>query len=263
MGGINLAISLGASKDESHAQSSASTARGSTVAAGGNVNLTATGGGVASNIVVQGSDIKAGVNATLKADNEVRLESAYPYIGLAMAYAKTDEQKAYVKQLLAEQENDLVAQFPRLEALGAQASLLDHLLVELATTIDNPAAVVSSLNSLREKIANVRDKAASKVNKSTGGGRWIPVNESMSDRARAYQEQITGRSGQAYLVNKVKFDGVKSDGTLQDAKGPGYEKFVGKNGRFEPWYEGKEALIDQAARQINAAKGIRTMALRW
>nr|WP_245202133.1 hemagglutinin repeat-containing protein [Herbaspirillum sp. 1130] len=76
VGGINLSISLGASKNESHAQSSASTARGSTVAAGGNVNLTATGGGVASNIVVQGSDIKAGVNATLKADNEVRLEAA-------------------------------------------------------------------------------------------------------------------------------------------------------------------------------------------
>ena len=199
----------------------------------------------------------SGEGATLlSCQDKIRAgESAYPYIGLAMAYAKTDEQKAYVKQLLAEQENDLVAQFPRLEALGAQASLLDHLLVELATTIDNPAAVVSSLNSLREKIANVRDKAASKVNKSTGGGRWIPVNESMSDRARAYQEQITGRSGQAYLVNKVKFDGVKSDGTLQDAKGPGYEKFVGKNGRFEPWYEGKDALIDQAARQINAAKG--------
>ncbi|UWE17456.1 hypothetical protein [Herbaspirillum huttiense] len=69
-----------------------------------------------------------------------------------MAYAKTNEQKAHVKQLLAEQENDLVAQFPRLEALGAQASLLDHLLVELATTIDNPASVVASLNSLREKL---------------------------------------------------------------------------------------------------------------
>lgn len=75
-GGINLSISLGASKNESHSESSANTAKGSTVAAGGNVNITATGGGTDSNIVIQGSDIKAGVNATLKADNEVRLLAA-------------------------------------------------------------------------------------------------------------------------------------------------------------------------------------------
>jgi len=75
-GGINLSISLGANKNESHSESSANTAKGSTVAAGGNVNITATGGGTDSNIVIQGSDIKAGVNATLKADNEVRLLAA-------------------------------------------------------------------------------------------------------------------------------------------------------------------------------------------
>ncbi|WP_433693506.1 hemagglutinin repeat-containing protein [Herbaspirillum seropedicae] len=91
-------------------------------------------------------------------------QAAYPYIGLAMAYAKTDEQKAYVKQLLVEQENDLIAQFPRLEALGAQASLLDHLLAELAATIDNPAGAVSSLNSLRGKIANIRNQVLPQKN---------------------------------------------------------------------------------------------------
>ena len=76
VGGINLAISLGASKNESHAESSASTAKGSTVAAGGNVNIAAQGAGAESNLIVQGSDIKAGANATLKADNEVNLIAA-------------------------------------------------------------------------------------------------------------------------------------------------------------------------------------------
>ncbi|WP_433691940.1 hemagglutinin repeat-containing protein [Herbaspirillum seropedicae] len=75
-GGINLAISVGASKSENHSQSSASTARGSTLNAGGNINLTAQGGGADSNLIVQGSDIRSGANTLLKADNEVRLLAA-------------------------------------------------------------------------------------------------------------------------------------------------------------------------------------------
>jgi len=119
----------------------------------------------------------SGDDATLlSCQDKIRAgESAYPYIGLAMAYAKTDEQKEYVKQLLAEQENDLVAQFSRLEALGAQASLLDHLLVELATTIDNPAGIVSSLNSLRGKVANIRHQQSLGVAKKNGSANNVPV----------------------------------------------------------------------------------------
>ncbi|MBB3834025.1 hypothetical protein FHR55_002247 [Xanthomonas arboricola] len=44
--------------------------------AGGNVNLTATGGSEDSNILVRGSDIKAGNNLLLAADNTITLESA-------------------------------------------------------------------------------------------------------------------------------------------------------------------------------------------
>ncbi|KAF1042186.1 MAG: 16S rRNA endonuclease CdiA [Herbaspirillum frisingense] len=76
VGGINLALSLGGSSSESRSEQTTNTVRGSTVAAGGNVNITAQGGGADSNIVIQGSDIKAGVNATLKAANEVRLLAA-------------------------------------------------------------------------------------------------------------------------------------------------------------------------------------------
>ncbi|WP_181464946.1 two-partner secretion domain-containing protein [Herbaspirillum rubrisubalbicans] len=76
VGGINLALSLGSSSSESRSQQSSNTVRGSTVSAGGSINISAQGGGTDSNIVIQGSDIKAGVNATLKAANEVRLLAA-------------------------------------------------------------------------------------------------------------------------------------------------------------------------------------------
>ena len=76
VGGINIAISLGASSSESHVEQNVTHAKDSTVAAGGNVNISAQGGGAASNLVVQGSDLKAGNNLALKADNEVKLLAA-------------------------------------------------------------------------------------------------------------------------------------------------------------------------------------------
>ncbi|QBP75062.1 filamentous hemagglutinin N-terminal domain-containing protein [Herbaspirillum huttiense] len=75
-GGINLALSVGSSSSESRSEQSSNTVRGSSVTAGGSINISAQGGGADSNIVIQGSDIKAGVNATLKAANEVRLLAA-------------------------------------------------------------------------------------------------------------------------------------------------------------------------------------------
>ncbi|HEY0604896.1 MAG TPA: Tox-REase-5 domain-containing protein, partial [Herpetosiphonaceae bacterium] len=84
-------------------------------------------------------------------------------------------------------------------------------------------------------------------------GRWEVVNESMSPRAAAYQTQITGRpANMSYRVNGVKFDGY-TNGTLLDAKGPGYANFVRRDGTFQPWYDGLVDLPDQAARQLNAA----------
>ncbi len=75
-GGISIAISLGSSKSSSKQTSQTDTARGSTVNAGGNVNISATGGDSESNLTVQGSDVKAGNVATLQADNQVNLLAA-------------------------------------------------------------------------------------------------------------------------------------------------------------------------------------------
>ncbi|MEI7298200.1 Tox-REase-5 domain-containing protein [Paraburkholderia tropica] len=94
---------------------------------------------------------------------------------------------------------------------------------------------------------------AGATNSTTGS--WISVNESMSAQAQAYQTQITGVTGQAYVVNGVKFDGVSNNGTLLDAKGPGYANFVGSNGQFQPWFNGQSSLISQAIRQLGAAQG--------
>lgn len=82
----------------------------------------------------------------------------------------------------------------------------------------------------------------------------------MPARARAYQMGITGRgAGEVYVVNGVKFDGFKA-GTLIEAKGPGYGAFVGKNGKFYDWFEGAEALVSQARRQISVSGG---RAIEW
>jgi len=86
-------------------------------------------------------------------------------------------------------------------------------------------------------------------------GKWRNVAESMSNNAANYQKQITGKSAaQSYVVNGVKFDGVK-DGVLLDAKS-GYNNFVDKQtGEFYEWFTGKESLIKQADRQQKAAQG--------
>ncbi|WP_406851344.1 hemagglutinin repeat-containing protein [Herbaspirillum huttiense] len=118
-------------------------------------------------------------------------QSAYPYIGLAMLYAKTGEQKEYVRQKLAEQENDLIAQYPRLEALGANASLTERMLVELASTIDNPAGAVVTLNSLRERILAIKSP--------TKGGSALPVPEIVIARNglryKSNSKHTTGSAG--------------------------------------------------------------------
>lgn len=89
-------------------------------------------------------------------------------------------------------------------------------------------------------------------------GAWATANESMSERAAAYQEQITGASpGSVYEVNGVKFDGYSdgySDGVLEEAKGPGYANFV-KDGEFVGWFQGEEGLVSQAESQLRAAGG--------
>jgi hypothetical protein len=86
-----------------------------------------------------------------------------------------------------------------------------------------------------------------------GPGNWLPVNESMSPRSAAYQEQITGHPiGTGYVVDGVKFD-TFSNGVLTDAKGY-YKQFV-ENGEWKDFFTGDKGLIKQANDQIRVANG--------
>ncbi|WP_242629223.1 hemagglutinin repeat-containing protein [Xanthomonas oryzae] len=73
---VSIAVTVGGSQSESETKQRSATSKGSTLQAGGNVNLIATGGGEGSNILVRGSDINAGNNLLLAADNNITLEAA-------------------------------------------------------------------------------------------------------------------------------------------------------------------------------------------
>lgn len=73
---ISINVSIGSSQSQSNTSSNSDTARGSSVSAGNNVSITATGAGADSNLTVQGSTVKAGNNTTLTADNQVNLLAA-------------------------------------------------------------------------------------------------------------------------------------------------------------------------------------------
>ena len=83
-----------------------------------------------------------------------------------------------------------------------------------------------------------------------------------SDRAQAYQEQITGLPpGLAVALNGVVFDGCReSDGTMLEAKGPGYAWAMTGPDAWMNNYTGVEGIMDQAGQQSTAAAG---RAIEW
>ncbi|MBN8230199.1 hypothetical protein JYK02_22055 [Corallococcus macrosporus] len=102
---------------------------------------------------------------------------------------------------------------------------------------------------------------------STGGpGKWVQVNESMSDRARDYQAQVTGaQKGSAYRIKQgdeeVDFDGYDSvEDLLLEAKGEGYAKFLENDAQLKKFFNGFNGLRSQAQRQFELADGRR---IRW
>ncbi|RKH61035.1 hypothetical protein D7X96_32450 [Corallococcus interemptor] len=102
---------------------------------------------------------------------------------------------------------------------------------------------------------------------NTGGpGKWVQVNESMSDRARDYQAQVTGTpKGSAYRLksgdDEVDFDGYDPvENVLLEAKGPGYAKFIQDNMTLKEFFKGFDKVLAQAERQYFMARGMR---VRW
>lgn len=73
---VNISISVGGSRSQSDTHQAGTQAAGSTVQAGGDVSLIATGGGDQSNLLVRGSTITAGHDLLVAADHDVILEAA-------------------------------------------------------------------------------------------------------------------------------------------------------------------------------------------
>ncbi|HMM55664.1 MAG TPA: hemagglutinin repeat-containing protein [Candidatus Desulfobacillus sp.] len=75
-GGISLNISLGSSKSQSKSVQVIESAAGSSLVAGGDITLAASGAGAESDLTLQGSRAQAGRNLALLAEGEVRLLAA-------------------------------------------------------------------------------------------------------------------------------------------------------------------------------------------
>ncbi|HAF2412847.1 TPA: filamentous hemagglutinin N-terminal domain-containing protein [Salmonella enterica] len=74
-GGVNISVTVGATRSDSKSTTTTDTAAGSTVAAGGEVRISAAGDRD-SDLTVRGSDISAGGDAILKADGDINLLAA-------------------------------------------------------------------------------------------------------------------------------------------------------------------------------------------
>ncbi|MBN1206334.1 MAG: hypothetical protein JXB05_15570 [Myxococcaceae bacterium] len=115
-----------------------------------------------------------------------------------------------------------------------------------------------------------RDSSGGKVGaqaappSSGGPGKWVQVDEYMSESAQTYQAQRTGAPpGYAYRVKvgdkEVDYDGF-DQGVLLEVKATGYAKWVDKEFNFLEIFEGRFKLLDQAQRQFAAANGL---PVRW
>lgn len=78
---------------------------------------------------------------------------------------------------------------------------------------------------------------------------------SRSEESLAYQEQISGLPrGFAVELNDVSFDGCRErDGTMLEAKGPGFEWAMTSSTSWEEWYRGTSKIMKQAHDQRDAA----------
>ncbi|MDY7230202.1 Tox-REase-5 domain-containing protein [Hyalangium rubrum] len=147
-------------------------------------------------------------------------------------------------------------------SLNAEGALA---LEQVAVPVGSTAAVLGA-GAGAVYVVMGAEKAPEKGDTSAdarGPGAWKHKKFSGSERARRYQEQITGSSAdEVYFIGKVEYDGFKA-GLLKEAKGPGYLEFFEKNGQPKQWYRDSgrfQELLDQAAAQSRAA---RSLPVQW
>jgi hypothetical protein len=81
------------------------------------------------------------------------------------------------------------------------------------------------------------------------------ITAGRSERSLAYQEQITGLPrGLEVMLNDVRFDGCREqDGTMLEAKGPGYANMMDGSGQWQTWFTSYRAIENQMENQSRAA----------
>jgi hypothetical protein len=157
----------------------------------------------------------------------------------------------------------------RLGALGARLPVLS-LTAEGALALEQVAVPVGSVATALGAGAGAvyvmiaAEQAPKKGSKAKQApGEWKRKKFSGSERARKYQEQISGRSfDEVYKVGDVEYDGFK-DGILKEAKGEGYRAFFEEGGKPKPWYDNSgnfRGLLNQAKTQSKAAG---SLPLEW
>jgi hypothetical protein len=158
-----------------------------------------------------------------------------------------------------------------------KATLDKHRIAGPQAAIDTAARVVKAHPELRSNTLRVLQMLAlsletfeARLSAVEAGSAAIPdetnedrarcppptaAEESMSTRAAAYQHQITGLpSGTVIVVGGVKFDGCRAlDGTLLEAKWPGYGQFLVSDIEKKSWFGGDGNIMDRARRQARAA----------
>ncbi|ATB45654.1 hypothetical protein MYMAC_001239 [Corallococcus macrosporus DSM 14697] len=142
------------------------------------------------------------------------------------------------------------AEVPAL-VLSAQGTVAMRL---VAAPVGRAAAVLSG-GPGAAIILQRADTAAKDGAPSKGPGRWRPAKEHMEEPARRYQAQVASApEGQVYEIDNVKFDGFNG-ASLLEAKGPGYEKFLGQGVEQGGWFEGFMGMVKQARSQQRVSRG--------
>ncbi|NIJ74062.1 MULTISPECIES: hemagglutinin repeat-containing protein [unclassified Xanthomonas] len=228
---ISIAVTVGGSKSESKSTQSADQAKGSKLQAGGDVNLIATGGGDASNLLVSGSDITAGRNLLLAADHDVTIEAAK---NTAEQHSTSKSSSAAVGVAVTYGADGFAAGVT-LSASGARgkANGEDVSYANSHVTAGNNATIISG-NDTTLKGAQV---SADKVIADVGGNLNI---ESLQDTSTyASKDKSVGGSvtfgmgfsaSASYSSNKVNGDyaSVTEQSGIQAGKG-GFDITVGGN----------------------------------
>ncbi|WP_152622160.1 Tox-REase-5 domain-containing protein [Archangium violaceum] len=99
-----------------------------------------------------------------------------------------------------------------------------------------------------------------------GPGQWVPKNERMSPRSRAFQHKVSkAPAGWVYRVwrngEKADFDGFDLEQRLlQETKGLGYDKHFKADLEPKKYFQGANRLVRQARRQLKIANGV---PIRW